>query len=181
MADARYGVQSVVLIHNHIAHCYWVGDSPIFVSRKMGSHFLTGEVIIPDSIGGALLDCFGSYSAFKLKYTATRLEVGDIIIQLADIHPVGIDEQCETAAGTYWPCGKFARTEMRQFIRGRPIECDRREVSTQPVRTRCRLASFDISAWLVLTGWAEPAGDLFADELSEAKAGERGIWRKAAP
>lgn len=113
--------------------------------------------------------------------SAGVLKIGDKTINLAGIKPVKLNDMCETSSGNHWPCGMFARTAMRKLIRGRPIECDTRTAISDHITTRCRLASFDISAWLVLTGWAEPESGLFSEELQEAKRKQRGIWRKSAP
>ncbi|MEM9277439.1 MAG: thermonuclease family protein, partial [Pseudomonadota bacterium] len=109
------------------------------------------------------------------------IKSGGRLIELAGIDPVQLEQTCETQSGGQWPCGRFARTELRSFIRGRPIECDPVDENTGTIVTRCRLASSDISAWLVMTGWARPKGNLFAEELAAAKENERGIWRKTAP
>lgn len=109
------------------------------------------------------------------------LKSGKRTVRLAEIKPIPLDQKCEAIDGSQWPCGRFARTEMRQFIRNRPIECDPVPKGQTEVTLRCRLDNFDISAWLVLTGWATPTGDQFATELAEAKTKLRGQWRKSAP
>jgi len=109
------------------------------------------------------------------------LKSGKRTVRLAEIEPIPLDQKCEAVDGSLWPCGRFARTEMRQFIRNRPIECDPAADEDQDVTLRCRLDNFDISGWLVLTGWATPSGNQFESELSEAKAKQRGQWRKSAP
>lgn len=112
--------------------------------------------------------------------SAGVIKSGDKTLTLPHVKPLALDETCESDNGDPWPCGMLARTEMRLFVRGRPLSCaaltpeerDKTEVSVP-----CTLDGFDLSAWLVLTGWAQPIGDRFQDELSEAKAKERGIWR----
>ena len=113
--------------------------------------------------------------------TAGTLKIGGKTIKLAGIDAVPLDKKCWTNAKVEWPCGMFARTDLRRFVRGRPVECDPVDHDDSLIETRCRLAGYDISAWLVMTGWAEPAGNLFSDELAEAQEKERGIWRKSAP
>ena len=113
--------------------------------------------------------------------SAGVLQVKDTRVNLAGIVPVNLDLTCTDNSGVKWPCGRFAKTELQRFIRGRPIECDKRDDAEENQKVRCRLSSYDISAWLVLTGWAEPEGNNFAEELAEAKKRERGIWRKSAP
>ncbi|MGI9352002.1 MAG: thermonuclease family protein [Rhizobiaceae bacterium] len=113
--------------------------------------------------------------------SAGILRIGDTTINLAGIIPLKLDQTCKDKSGEDWPCGRFAKTEFQRFIRGRPIDCNKQEEIAQTATVRCRLASYDISAWLVLTGWAEPIGENFAEELAEAQKKKRGIWRKSPP
>ncbi|MEO0327597.1 MAG: hypothetical protein AAF217_03260 [Pseudomonadota bacterium] len=113
--------------------------------------------------------------------TPGKLQSGKTQIILSDIKPIPLAQKCVDQSGVTWPCGMLARTELRQFIRGRAIECNPMENETTTIKTRCRLAGYDISAWLVLTGWAEPTGNFFQDELAQAKEKGRGQWRAVAP
>jgi len=109
------------------------------------------------------------------------LKSGKRTVRLAEITPLPLDKECKATNGRTWPCGRFARTELRQFIRNRSVDCDPAAENTEELTLRCRLDNFDISGWLVLTGWAMPVGDNFQKELAEAKAKKRGQWRKSAP
>ncbi|MEM9331841.1 MAG: thermonuclease family protein [Pseudomonadota bacterium] len=109
------------------------------------------------------------------------LKVGALTIELADIDPIPLERICQTENGELWPCGRFARTQFRSFIRGRPIACEKQAEENGRIKTRCQLSTIDISAWLVRTGWATPSGDHFEKELEEAKQEHRGIWRKERP
>ncbi len=110
------------------------------------------------------------------------IKSGEKTITLADIKPLDLDKTCSTETSEEWPCGMMARTEMRLFVRGRPLDCTPTDNETKTkIRTRCKLDGFDVSAWLVLTGWAEPLSDEFQSELNEAKANKRGMWRTQAP
>ena len=113
--------------------------------------------------------------------SAGILIFGEIVIQLAEIDPIALEKKCIDQNGVLWPCGMLARTEFRQFIRGRPIECDPVDGEASTIKTRCRLSGYDMSAWLVLTGWAMPSSGKFSEELNEAKSKERGQWRPFAP
>jgi endonuclease YncB( thermonuclease family) len=113
--------------------------------------------------------------------SAGVLKVGDLTVELADIDPIPVERMCQTEAGLLWPCGRFARTQLRSFIRGRPIECEKADTNRDRIETRCHLSSIDISAWLVRTGWALPEDGYFEAELEEAKQENRGIWRKTKP
>lgn len=113
---------------------------------------------------------------------AGLLKNGDKEIVLSEIEPLDLDETCKDKAGKAWPCGRFARTALRQFLRNRTILCDpTKSENGSRIETSCRINETDISAWLVKTGWARPAGEKFATELEEAQSGNRGMWRDLAP
>lgn len=109
------------------------------------------------------------------------LKSRDIRIELEGIEPIALDRECVDQTGTTWPCGRMAKTEFGQFVRGRSISCDPVEDPGETIIGKCQLGGFDISAWLVLTGWAMPKGDAFSEELKTAEKQERGKWRKTAP
>lgn len=103
-------------------------------------------------------------------------------IKLTGIAPLQLEKKCEDKLGNFWPCGMFARTALRQFVRGRPIECAPTEgAEVAIIETRCSLAGFDISAWLVWQGWGVPEDGLFETELDQAQNNGHGIWREQAP
>lgn len=113
-----------------------------------------------------------------LVLAAGIIKSGDTQIILSDINPIKPDQKCKLESGGEWPCGKLAETEMKLFVRGRPINCTpTQNDNAKKIITRCELDGFDMSAWLVLTGWAIPKGSLFQSELKEAKAKKRGQWR----
>ncbi len=121
---------------------------------------------------------------------AGTIKSGDTTIYLKDIDPLPLDHKCKGQENREWPCGMFARTDMRQFVRNRTLSCEpgtKHETEgtgtkkQREIRTRCTLGNYDMSAWLVLTGWATPKGNLFQEELEEAKQKQRGQWRPDAP
>ena len=75
---------SVILLENEVAHCIWVGDSPIYLARDSGSRFDVTQLTVPDVEGRMLVDCFGAQSPFKLKYLKVELRVGDVIVVASD-------------------------------------------------------------------------------------------------
>ncbi len=104
-------------------------------------------------------------------------------IRIAGIRPLPLDRRCRAADGEDWPCGMFARTAMRQFIRWRAIDCAPAEPMDEQIETRCHLAGHDIGEWLVRQGWAVPDGDAgdYLDALAAAKREHRGQWNSSKP
>ncbi len=110
------------------------------------------------------------------------LRSGRTTIRLAGIDPLEVGEKCTDGNGNVWPCGMFARTAFRQFVRGRPLECNPvDDNNAKVITTNCTLAGFDMSAWLVWQGWAEPIGDRYAEDLKKAKSNNFGKWSERAP
>ncbi len=108
---------------------------------------------------------------------------GSKTIRLTGINPLPLDHRCEDDLGNNWPCGMLGRTELRQFVRGRAIECEpiENKQSAPEIRTSCKLANQDIAGWIVRLGWATPAGGRYLAEFEEAKKNRRGQWRARAP
>lgn len=75
---------SVGLLDGPAAHCFWVGDSPIFLARKKGERFKVSQLSIPDCCGRLLTDCFGAESPFHLKHRQVALRAGDALIIASD-------------------------------------------------------------------------------------------------
>ena len=108
------------------------------------------------------------------------------LIRLADIDPIPVKRICKDTKGKKWPCGQLAKTEFRQFVRRRPIECNPLPEGTDTSKQgelvlRCKIGSIDMSAWLVANGWADPAGGDFEEELKLAKSKQRGKWNPVSP
>lgn len=94
---------------------------------------------------------------------------GIIIVEPGDI--------CTRDDGSTWPCGMFARTAFRNFLRGRSIEC---RTPSGPLKgtisTDCLLGKQDVGRWLVAQGWARAAADgPYAGAEDAAKSGRLGI------
>jgi endonuclease YncB( thermonuclease family) len=103
-----------------------------------------------------------------------------------DIHLAGIDAppfdaRCGEGEAA-WPCGRMARAALRRFIRGRAIECDVPEGADDiPDPATCRCAGEDIAAWLVASGWAKRAGELYDADEDAAREAELGLWGDGRP
>ena len=174
-----------------------VAPEQVLESRKVVRDVTPSEVLQAPRIEGALLERLPAVQPapppeapaepvrWKRPTTpaAGVIAVGDTRIELAGIRPLAIDATCNLRGGASWPCGRFARTAFRNFLRGRTLDCEPTTTGTGQARlmTRCNLGGRDLSAWLVRTGWAEPAGELFKEELRLAREEKRGQWRESAP
>lgn len=75
---------SVALLEENVAHCFWVGDSPVFVARPKGSGFSVAQISVPDTAGRLLTDCFGAGAPFQLKRRRVALQRGDVLVVASD-------------------------------------------------------------------------------------------------
>lgn len=100
-------------------------------------------------------------------------------LRLAGLEPTAADRFCRKESGEgYWPCGMMARTALRNFLRGRAVECDvASDDWTGTAVSTCTVNDQDIAAWLVERGWAEAAehSDYAALE-DEARQASRGLF-----
>jgi len=101
-------------------------------------------------------------------------------IRLEGIDAPEADQICTDANGKPWPCGRTAMRELRRFIRGGDLTCDKRATDRyHRVLAVCKLPDgTDVNAWLVRQGWALAAGfvKVYETEQDEAEAAKRGIW-----
>ncbi|GHC66477.1 thermonuclease family protein [Limoniibacter endophyticus] len=89
-------------------------------------------------------------------------------ILLDGIAPLDAAEQCGES-GRRWPCGRFAVTAFRHFVRGRAIRC---AVPQQPlpetITTQCFIGKHDLAAWLVTNGWADAVNEETYGAMAQA-------------
>lgn len=109
---------------------------------------------------------------------AGKLESRGRIITLEGIEPLSIDETCQSNAGETWPCGMYARTAFRQWLRARAIMCQLPDDGTiDNVITHCTVANQDPALWLVEMGWAKPfPGSAYEEAGQKALKEKRGIY-----
>lgn len=174
---------------------YAVTKDPVFEKRKYVRDITPTDIVQPPEIETTMVERLPSVEPPPLPpkppkpivmsrptvLAAGIIKVGNKTIHLADINPVPLDKTCKLSGEKPWPCGMLARTEMRMFVRGRPITCnptDKDEASD--ITTRCNLSARDMSGWLVQNGWAEPTNNEFQDELKTAQQKGVGIWRKSS-
>jgi endonuclease YncB( thermonuclease family) len=113
--------------------------------------------------------------------SAGILNTKDLTLQIRDIKPLKLEAICQTQSAQSWPCGRFARTAMRQLILKHTIQCEPTDTNITPIFVKCQIGSRDIGKWLVLRGWAKSAGQTYANEMAVAKERHHGMWRKTLP
>ena len=106
--------------------------------------------------------------------------ISSIHIRLEGIDAPETDQTCTDANGKSWLCGQTATRELRGFIGGRELTCDKRaEDRYGRTLAVCKLPDgSDVNAWLVQQGWALATGfvKMYESEQDEAEAAKRGIW-----
>ena len=75
---------SVAVVCGDAADCFWVGDSPIYISRQVPTGFESELILRPDKDGKALTDHFGGAAPFNLKHRHLTMAVGDILTITSD-------------------------------------------------------------------------------------------------
>ena len=107
--------------------------------------------------------------------------ISDVHIRLEGIDAPETDQTCADANGKSWLCGQTATRELRGFIGGRELTCDKRaEDRYGRALAVCKLPDgSDVNAWLVRQGWALATGfvKMYESEQDEAEAAKRGITR----
>lgn len=113
---------SVGVIEQATAHCFWVGDSPIFFAERAGDAFRCQQLSKPDLYGRLLVDGFGAHAPFELKRVRVDFAVGDVLVLATD----GVANSVEEFA--YW-IDHFGPTQrmidaMEEEIRGQEFYDD---------------------------------------------------------
>jgi endonuclease YncB( thermonuclease family) len=109
---------------------------------------------------------------------AGRIEAGGHRIEIEGVNITEPDRRCARRTGGTWPCGVVARTEFRNWLRGRAIECPvAKKPLPETIVVPCRLGKVDIGEWLAEQGLAEAVGGgRFAEAGAAAQAARRGIF-----
>lgn len=110
-----------------------------------------------------------------------RIKSGKLVVTLAHIEPMKIDETCVARQGGLWPCGARARTFLRGLIRQFKVTCEKlSETGPQQIVATCRRGKIDLSTRMVRYGWADPTADApegFEDFALLAKQRKLGKWK----
>jgi serine/threonine protein phosphatase PrpC len=75
---------SVGLLEGARVHCFWVGDSPIYIARRIRGGFRCRQLTRPDLYGRLLIDGFGAHAPFEIKTAQADLAVGDFLVVATD-------------------------------------------------------------------------------------------------
>lgn len=118
-----------------------------------------------------------------------RIKSGKLVVTLAHIEPIKIDETCVARQGGLWPCGARARTFLRGLIRQFKVTCEKlAETGPQQIVATCKRGKIDLSTRMVRYGWADPAASApegfedFALLAEQRKLGKwKDEWQVAAP
>jgi endonuclease YncB( thermonuclease family) len=115
---------------------------------------------------------------------AATFKTDKLTIRVSGVAPPTSEQTCRRADGEEWPCGRTALFSLRQFLRGRAIECFfPRPEGVEDVVAPCRVGKTDLGRWLVGEGWATPDGNATDEYRSLAEAARcagKGVWRGAA-
>ena len=108
--------------------------------------------------------------------------VGGREIRLAGIDAPEYRQTCSDATGGSWHCGKEARTALEKLVKGGELSCSKEaEDRYGRALARCRASGRDLAREMARLGWALGARDERfeepSQEMAEAKAARRGIWR----
>jgi endonuclease YncB( thermonuclease family) len=113
--------------------------------------------------------------------TAGTIKAGDDTIHLAGIAETPLDESCGSGAAA-WPCGIMARTALRNYIRGRAIECTVPAGAAKiPDPAKCAVGGDDIAKWLAESGWAKAHGSDYGDAADAAEKAKLGLYSATRP
>ena len=102
-------------------------------------------------------------------------------IELAGVDAPDFNATCGEGAAA-WPCGRMARAALRQFVRGRAIECAVPPGADEiPSVGNCSVGGENLSEWLVSKGWARPIGATYASLEATARQARLGLWSNRRP
>lgn len=113
--------------------------------------------------------------------SAGRFQSSEKLVQIANIIPTELEKICLSKMGD-WPCGKFARAQLRRLVRGNTINCVSPDGVTKlgefTIEESCEVSNFEIAKWLITNGWADSNHANHKERRDIAKAKGLGIWRK---
>jgi serine/threonine protein phosphatase PrpC len=75
---------SIGVLEQSRVHCFWVGDSPIYLARRGEAGYECRQLTQPDVYGRLLVDGFGAHAPFEVKHCGADLRVGDLLVVATD-------------------------------------------------------------------------------------------------
>jgi endonuclease YncB( thermonuclease family) len=108
-------------------------------------------------------------------------DLGGQRIRLWGIDAPEARQQCHGRDGQTYNCGQDATAVLRELLRGRRTECDKRDHDRyQRTVAVCRTEAGEVNAVMVRRGWAvdyvQYSGGRYQAEETAAKAERLGIW-----
>lgn len=102
--------------------------------------------------------------------------MGETRIRILGVDAPELAQQCDTAQGEQWPCGRVARDRMAALLASAPVDCQPDGTDQYGrVLASCSVQGRDLGATMVEEGLAISSGDYWREE-AEAKKHGRGIW-----
>ncbi|MCE6951959.1 thermonuclease family protein [Cereibacter sphaeroides] len=123
-------------------------------------------------------------AATSLEGRARVIDGDTIEIEGARVRLFGIDapetaQTCE-AAGTDWPCGRWATETLRARLRDRPVRCEGDERDRYGrLLANCSVEGEDLGAWLVRSGAAfayRRYSSRYVEDEAHASMARAGVW-----
>jgi endonuclease YncB( thermonuclease family) len=104
------------------------------------------------------------------------LRLGEDRIRLLGLDAPELTQDCTSADGRIWRCGRAARDRMAQLLAAGPAYCRPEDVDQYGrLLATCLVAGRDLGAIMVAEGLAVAAGRYWAEEAA-ARRDRLGIW-----
>jgi endonuclease YncB( thermonuclease family) len=112
------------------------------------------------------------------------IEIAGQRIRLEGIDAPEMAQDCATAAGASWPCGRDAAKVLGALTKGRDLACDSRGTDKYGrMLAICYADGLDLNAEMVRTGYAwafVKYSVAYANTETEARAAKSGVWQGKA-
>ena len=107
--------------------------------------------------------------------------VNGIRVRLYGIDSPEMDQMCKDAAGADYRCGMLATSVLEEQIGGRQVTCTPVDIDKYGrFVSICVSNGWDLSAYMVLTGWAvayRRYTERYIEAEDSARVGKRGLWQ----
>ncbi|MDP4025564.1 thermonuclease family protein [Methylobacterium sp. NEAU 140] len=128
--------------------------------------------------------CGPACAAGPISGPATVIDGDTIEVHGTRLHLYGIDapepaQNCETAQGRTYRCGRAATRALRERIGAATVTCERREAAKGRLSAVCQVGGEDLAAWMVAQGHALASRRItaaYTGQEGQAWATRRGLW-----